>query len=85
MAVEVDVRREASCRAMVDAVVDRFGRLDILVNNAGTNIRKRPEEYTLDEYNTVLDTNLTSAFLCSQAAYPTWCAPAAARSSTSAP
>ena len=70
MAVEVDVRREASCRDMVQAVVDRFGRLDILVNNAGTNIRKRPEEYTLEECNTVLETNLTSAFVCSQAAYP---------------
>ena len=70
MAVEVDVRREASCRAMVQKAVDRFGRLDILVNNAGTNIRKRPEEYTLEEYNTVLETNLTSAFICSQAAYP---------------
>jgi 2-deoxy-D-gluconate 3-dehydrogenase len=70
MAVEVDVRKEASCRAMVQAVVERFGRLDILVNNAGTNIRKRPEEYTLDEWHTVLDTNLTSAFMCSHAAYP---------------
>ena len=70
MAVEVDVRREASCREMVQAVVHQFGRLDILVNNAGTNIRKRPEEYSLEEYNTVLETNLTSAFVCSQAAYP---------------
>jgi 2-deoxy-D-gluconate 3-dehydrogenase len=70
MAVEVDVRQEASCRAMVQAVVDRLGRLDILVNNAGTNIRKQPQEYTLDEYRTVLDTNLTSAFVCCQAAYP---------------
>ena len=70
MTVEVDVRKEASCRAMVQKVVDRFGRVDILVNNAGTNIRKRPEEYTLEEYNTVLETNLTSAFICSQAAYP---------------
>jgi 2-deoxy-D-gluconate 3-dehydrogenase len=70
IAVEVDVRSEASCREMVARTVDRFGRLDILVNNAGTNIRKRPEEYSLDEYNTVLETNLTSAFLCSQAVYP---------------
>ena len=70
MAVEVDVRREASCREMVQKAVDRFGRLDILVNNAGTNIRKRPEEYTLEEWHTVLDTNLTSAFMCSHAAYP---------------
>ena len=57
-AVEVDVRREASCRELVQETVDRFGRLDILVNNAGTNIRKRPEEYTLEEWHTVLDTNL---------------------------
>jgi 2-deoxy-D-gluconate 3-dehydrogenase len=67
---KVDVTSEASCRAMVQTTVDRFGRLDILVNNAGTNIRKQPQEYTLDEYRTVLDTNLTSAFACSQAAYP---------------
>src|SRR5262245_55028427 len=68
--VKVDVTSEASCREMVQKAVDRFGRLDILVNNAGTNIRKQPQEYTLDEYRTVLDTNLTSAFACSQAAYP---------------
>jgi 2-deoxy-D-gluconate 3-dehydrogenase len=69
-AVEVDVVREASCRDLVKKTVDRFGRLDVLVNNAGTNIRKQPQEYTLDEYRTVLDTNLTSAFVCCQAAYP---------------
>jgi 2-deoxy-D-gluconate 3-dehydrogenase len=68
--VKVDVTSEASCREMVRTTVDRFGRLDILVNNAGTNIRKQPQEYTLDEYRAVLDTNLTSAFACSQAAYP---------------
>jgi 2-deoxy-D-gluconate 3-dehydrogenase len=68
--VKVDVRSEASCRAMVQEAVERFGRLDILVNNAGTNIRKRPEEYRLEEWHTVLETNLTSAFVCSQAAYP---------------
>ncbi len=68
--VPVDVSREASCREMVQRAVDRYGRLDILVNNAGTNIRKQPQEYTLDEYRTVLETNLTSAFVCCQAAYP---------------
>ena len=47
-----------------------FGRVDILVNNAGIAIRKMPETYTLDEWRQVLDTNLTSAFLCSQAVYP---------------
>ena len=69
-AVEVDVRREASCRAMVQDALDRFGRLDILVNNAGTNIRKLPHEYSVEEWHTVVDTNLTSAFMCCQAAYP---------------
>ena len=70
LAVEVDVTREASCRAMVEAARERFGRLDVLVNNAGTNIRKQPEDYRLDEWHMVLETNLTSAFMCCQAAYP---------------
>ncbi|MEK7364046.1 MAG: glucose 1-dehydrogenase [candidate division NC10 bacterium] len=69
-AVEVDVSQESAVAAMVQAVADRFGRLDILVNNAGINIRKSPETYTLDEWRRILDTNLTSAFLCSKAAYP---------------
>ena len=69
-AVEADVTREESCRALIDTAVGKFGRLDILVNNAGINIRKRPEEYSLEEWNTVLATNLSSAFLCAQAAYP---------------
>jgi len=69
-AIEVDVKSEASCRALVAQAAQRFGRLDILVNNAGINIRKQPEEYTLEEWREVLDTNLTSAFACSQAAYP---------------
>ena len=69
-AVEVDVLREASCRGLVQKTLDRFGRLDILVNNAGTNIRKLPQEYAVEEWHAVLDTNLTSAFMCCQAAYP---------------
>jgi 2-deoxy-D-gluconate 3-dehydrogenase len=69
-AVEVDVTREAACGAMVREAVERFGRLDILVNNAGTNIRKQPQEYSVAEWHTVIDTNLTSAFMCCQAAYP---------------
>lgn len=70
LAVTVDVADEASCQAMVQATKDRFGRLDILINNAGTNIRKQPEEYTLAEWHHILETNLSSAFMCSQAAYP---------------
>jgi 2-deoxy-D-gluconate 3-dehydrogenase len=59
----------AAVQAMVDQVAKDFGRLDILVNNAGMSIRKQPEQYTAAEWHTVMDSNLTSAFLCSQAAY----------------
>jgi 2-deoxy-D-gluconate 3-dehydrogenase len=70
-AIPVDVLQEASCRALIEQTVKAHGRLDILVNNAGMSIRKQPEQYTLAEWHTVLDSNLTSAFLCSHAAYPT--------------
>ena len=69
-AVEADVSQQSACRALIAATLDQFGRLDILVNNAGTNIRKQPQDYTPEEWKSVLDTNLTSAFFCSQAAYP---------------
>jgi 2-dehydro-3-deoxy-D-gluconate 5-dehydrogenase len=69
-ALEVDVCKEESCRAMIEGTVERFGRIDILVNNAGIAIRKQPETYTLAEWNKVIDTNLTGAFLCAHAAYP---------------
>ncbi|MBM3601111.1 MAG: glucose 1-dehydrogenase [Alphaproteobacteria bacterium] len=65
----VDVTDPAQCRAMVEAAASKFGRVDILVNNAGMNIRKQPQQYTPEEWHKVMDTNLTSAFLCSQAAY----------------
>jgi 2-deoxy-D-gluconate 3-dehydrogenase len=70
VALEADLRDEKSCRAMVDEAARRLGRLDILVNNAGMNVRKQPQEYTLDEWKLVMDTNLTSAFVAAQAAYP---------------
>lgn len=68
--VSVEVEKEASCKAMVQAAVERFGRLDILVNNAGISVRKRPEALSAAAWQAVLDTNLTGAFLCAQAAYP---------------
>ena len=69
IALLADVSDETSCRAMVDEAAQRLGRLDILVNNAGINIRKAPQDYTLDEWHKVLDANLTSAFVASQTAY----------------
>ena len=69
-AIAVDVASEASVAALMRETVARCGRLDILVNNAGTNIRKRADEYSLEEWQQVMDTNLTSVFLCARAAYP---------------
>ncbi len=70
IALEVDVTDEQSCCQLIADAVSKMGRLDILVNNAGTNIRKQPQEYSIAEWRQVLDTNLTSAFVCSNAAYP---------------
>ncbi len=70
IAIEVDVQQEASCHSLVQKTVTALGRVDILVNNAGMNIRKPPQDYALAEWNQVLQTNLTSAFSCSQAVYP---------------
>jgi 2-dehydro-3-deoxy-D-gluconate 5-dehydrogenase len=68
--IEVDVTDETSCRKMVDTTMAQLGRLDILINNAGINIRKQPQDYTLAEWRLVIETNLSSAFTCSHAAYP---------------
>ena len=69
MFIALDVADPASCRDLVQQTVDRFGRLDILVNNAGMSIRKPPQDYAIAEWQAVLDTNLTGAFACAQAAY----------------
>ena len=68
--LDLDVVDEKACRQAIQGAVDRFGRLDILVNNAGTTVRKQPEDLTAQDWHLVMNTNLTSAFLCSQAAYP---------------
>ena len=69
-AILVDVTQEASFSALFSATLERCGRLDILVNNAGTNIRHPAHQLSLAEWHTVIDTNLTSAFMCAKAAYP---------------
>jgi 2-deoxy-D-gluconate 3-dehydrogenase len=68
--VALDVADENSCREAVAAAVERFGRLDILVNNAGISIRKPPENYSAAEWHAVINTNLSGAFFCAQAAHP---------------
>lgn len=65
-----DVADKAAVTGMVDATLSEFGRLDILINNAGINIRGPAHTLGLDDWHKVIDTNLTSAFLCAQAVYP---------------
>jgi NAD(P)-dependent dehydrogenase (short-subunit alcohol dehydrogenase family) len=67
--VEADVRDPSSVTAMFARIRELFGRVDLLFNNAGTNARAVPlEELTYEEWSTVIETNLTGAFLCTQEA-----------------
>jgi 2-deoxy-D-gluconate 3-dehydrogenase len=69
IAIQTDVTDKAAVTAMVEQVKREFGRIDILVNNAGINIRKPPHVLEIEEWSSVIDTNLTSAFLCSKAVH----------------
>ena len=70
LALEMDVTREDSVRAAVDAAERRFGKVDILVNNAGINIRKPPHELTPTDWAAVMNVNVTGYFLCARAVGP---------------
>jgi 2-dehydro-3-deoxy-D-gluconate 5-dehydrogenase len=70
LAITADVTDKAAVAAMTERTLRELGRIDILVNNAGINIRKPPQTLDIEEWERVIATNLTSAFLCSQAAYP---------------
>src|SRR5258705_6889215 len=67
-AMQCDVADAAQVQAVVDATLERFGKIDILVNNAGVSWGERPEAMTLEQWQRVIDVNLTGAFICSQAA-----------------
>ena len=70
LAVQADVRDPASVRALFEQVRSTFGRLDLLFNNAGIGAPGVPlEDLTLEQWQAVVDTNLTGAFLCTQEAF----------------
>ena len=67
LALYADISRPDTLPAMVEAALDRMGKIDILINNAGTNIRKPALDFREDEWDAVLNTNLKGTFFCSQA------------------
>jgi NAD(P)-dependent dehydrogenase (short-subunit alcohol dehydrogenase family) len=65
-----DVAREDQVARLEREVVSAYGSVQILINNAGINVRKLVTEFTLDEWNSVINTNLTSVFLLCRAFVP---------------
>lgn len=69
-AYAADVRDESAVQAMIDAAVARWGRLDILVNNAGITADAPMARLRPEQWQQVIETDLTSVFLCCRAAVP---------------
>ena len=66
--VQGDVSQEEAANALIKTTVDHFGRIDILVNNAGTTRDNVIMMMSADDFDTVIQTNLRSTWLCSKAA-----------------
>ena len=67
IALGCDVKNPDSIQEMVEATVSQFGRIDVLINNAGISWGVPVEEMRLEDWNKVIETNLTGTFLCAQA------------------
>jgi NAD(P)-dependent dehydrogenase (short-subunit alcohol dehydrogenase family) len=69
LAVETDVSLPGSVCSLFDQTKSKFGRLDLLFNNAGINIPGSPvEDVPFEQWKSIVDTNLTGVFLCTQQA-----------------
>ena len=71
LALTIDVTDKKSVESMVKATLERWGRIDILVNVAGGADRKLVIDMTAADWDHIVDMNLKSVFLCSQAVLPT--------------
>jgi len=67
LALGCDVKDPADIQRVVDAALSDFGKIDVLVNNAGISWGAPVEEMRLEDWNKVIETNLTGTFLCAQA------------------
>lgn len=66
----LDISDRGSRRQLIESLQNTWGGLDLLVNNVGTNIRKAASDYTVAEYQQIMETNLTATFDLSTLAYP---------------
>ncbi|HXZ68130.1 MAG TPA: SDR family oxidoreductase [Alphaproteobacteria bacterium] len=70
LAIVCDVSKEADVRCLIDETVNAFGRIDAIVSNAGIMHRKPLSQTTLEDWNTVIATNLTAPFLLAKFGEP---------------
>jgi NAD(P)-dependent dehydrogenase (short-subunit alcohol dehydrogenase family) len=68
--VHTDIRIESDVQALIAKTTEAFGRVDVLCNNAGIERYRTADEYTIDDWNAISETNLRGAFLCTKYAYP---------------
>lgn len=68
--VQTDVREEASVRNLIDRTVSEWGHLDLLCNNAGIERYAAADQYSIDDFNAIVETNLRGMFLCAKYAFP---------------
>jgi NAD(P)-dependent dehydrogenase (short-subunit alcohol dehydrogenase family) len=65
-----DMTKRDQVKQLAKTAVERMGRVDILINNAGINCRKNITDFTLEEWRSVMDTNVTAAFLMCRSFIP---------------
>ncbi|MCI2424849.1 SDR family oxidoreductase [Candidatus Acetothermia bacterium] len=70
LVVKADVACAAGAKNLVSTALAELGRIDLLVNNVGAFLLKKFDETTLTEWQQIIDSNLTSAFLCTQQVLP---------------
>jgi len=73
VAIKADIRKEEDVKRMVERVIQEFGKIDILVNNAGVTEKKPTKEVKglpKEEWNRIIQTNLTGTFLCTKWVLP---------------
>lgn len=66
----IDIRDEGAVDSLIAQALDRFSRIDVLINAAGLSINGKVDGYTLTDWRTVLDTNLTGTFLTCRGVLP---------------